>query len=205
MAVPAATTSSKPQLSNNNYIIVLVLISLLVVGGSVLVGNAMLGTLLRDAKVVVAKDKANKQLDKDVTAAPVLVSNYNQLGSRQKLIMDALPTDADFPGLLGYMEGMSGVAGMSLKLIGPSATVAPSTADTSGGTAKPQMYSFNMNLEGNYASLVKLLGLIEQSARPMRVTDIQVTGTASSLSAIMDVTTWYQDKATLPITTEEIK
>jgi hypothetical protein len=203
--------ATKPQLSNNNYLIVLALITLLVVGGAVIGGKMLFSTIVRDTKVVLAKQKANEQLERNVTAAPDLIRHYQDLGGQQALIASALPNDADLPGLIGLMENMTSVAGVTMKSIGPSTNVAvvAAPAASEDGTVvvndKPQTYAFAMSLEGSYAAFQTLLQAMEQSARPMRVNAMQMSGSASSLSIVLDATTYYQDKATLPIRMEEIK
>jgi hypothetical protein len=206
--------------------IVLLLITLLVVGGAGLVGKTLFTGIVRDTKVLDAKSKANKQLDKNLEAAPKLVENYNALSDRRDLIANALPNTSDFPGLIALLENMSGQIGVTLKSVSPSlsataAAPAPAgaagattttgtaaTASTATGTIEPpaaQPYSVSVAFDGNYTSLQQLLKSIELSARPMRVTSVQMSGSGSSLSAEVEITTYYQDKATLPFKTETVK
>jgi hypothetical protein len=214
-----ASSPTTKQLSNNNYLIVLLLISLLVLGGTVLVGKGLVNGILRDTKVLTAKNKANEQLIKNLDAAPQLVDRYKALGAKQDLIADALPNTTDLPGLMALLENMSASGGINLKSIAPSLTTvatgpaattgtATATAGTTTGTVTPpapQAYNVSLAFDGTYASLQKLLEGIEQSARPMRVTAMQLSGTGSSLSVQLETTTFYQDKARLPISTETIK
>lgn|GEM_PF-1175310 len=211
------------QLSNNNYFIVLLLISLLVVGGTALGVKTFVGGIILDTKVYSAKDKANKQLDENIKNAPQLVDSYNNLGSKKDLIADALPNTSDFPGLMALMENLAGSTGVSLKSITPSQTAqttatgvdpnaAAGTGTGTGGTAsasalkpEPQPYAVSLAFDASYSALSRLLLAIEQSARPMRVTSLQLSGSGGSLAVQMEVSTYYQDKAELPFSTETIK
>lgn len=213
------------QLSGNNLIIVLTLITFLVVGIAVLAAKALIGSIVLDNKVLAAKSKANNTLQKDVDAAPKLVDAYTALGSQAGEIADGLPNTSDFPGLLVVLENMTNDAGVRLKTVAPAASASslgatsgtastPTTSTSSGTTSgsgdasqapQPQPFDFSMNFDGRYDTMLKLLDHLEKSARPMRITGLQITGSGSALSGQMDVETYYQDKAQLPFTTETIK
>lgn len=215
-----ATKDPTKQLSNNNYFIVLLLLTLLVLGGAVLGGKLLVTDIIRDTKVKDAKNTANKQLDKNLTAAPQLVDRYDNLGARKNLIAEALPNTSDLPGLIALMENLSGSSGVSLKSVTPSQTATSGVASTTApaetasttpaatsGASKPmpQPYAVSLTFDATYPTLQKLLEAIEQSARPMRVTSVQLTGSGSSLAVTLDLTTYYQDKADLPFNTKVIK
>ncbi len=201
------TTKQKPM-STTNYFIVLLLVTLLVLGVSVLIGKTLVETVITDTKVVIAKNKANTQLKANLEAAPQLVSNYEGLATTKALIANSLPNTADLPGLIALLENMSGAAGVSLKSVSPSqavgtttATVAPVTTDV----ASPQPYNVSLTFDANYPALQSLLNSMEKSARPMRVTAMQLTGTGSNLSVQLELTTYYMDKAKLPFKMEVVK
>lgn len=209
--------SKADQLSNTNYFIVLILISLLVIGVAGLVGKTLVVGIVRDTKVLVAKNKANHQLDLNLQAAPELVANYEQLGDTQKLIDNSLPNTSDLPGLMALMENMSGSVGLSMKSIGTSqslavaaATPVAATGTAAGATGTvetpaPKTFDFTVAFDGNYPALKKLLDAMEKSARPMQVKSIQLSGSNNSLSIQMEGRTYYQDKATLPFKMETVQ
>lgn len=198
------------QLSSNNLIIIVLLITLLVVGVSVLVGKSMVTTIVRDQKVLDKKNAAKEQLTKNIEAAPGLIESYGQLKEKGVVLADALPNNADFPSLIVTLENMARGAGLKLKSVTPSQVAA---TDEDGGAVAvgnvlapvAQPYKFGIAFSGGYAGLGKLLGELETSARPMRVLDIQLTGGGSALSGIMNVETYYQDKAELPFSKETVK
>ncbi len=212
-----ATKDPTKKLSNNNYFIVLLLITLLVLGGAALGAKTLIDGIVRDTKVVTAKGKANQQLDQNLTAAPQLVERYQDLGSHKDLIANALPNTSDFPGLIALLENMSGSVGVTMKSVSPAQTASTGVTDTTGaaagadttapktGEAKPQSYAVSLTFDGTYSALQKLLEAIETSARPMRVTALQLSGSGGSLAVQMELTTYYQDKAGLPFSTETIK
>jgi len=193
--------------------IVLLLINLLVLGASGLVAKSLFGTIARDRVVNEKKGVAEKQVKEDLAAAPNLVDAFNNLGSKAALVADALPNAVDYPSLIVTLENMTNAASTKLKNITaapdagvsavPATGTAPAAASTAGPT--PQTFAFSINTTSNYDSLLKLLGEFETSARPMRVTGLQLTGGGSSMSAQIDAQTYYQDKAKLPFSTETVK
>jgi Tfp pilus assembly protein PilO len=202
------------KLSSNNFIIVMLLITLLTLGISGIVVKMLFSSITRDMKVVSAKSKADKQLKENLKAAPLLVDDFNALGEEKTLLENALPTSIDFPSLMVTIENMTTVSGLKLKSIEPT-LVTVDDAAAAGGTAaastanseapQPQTYAFSIATDGTYESLQKFLQDVETSARPMRVTAVQMNGSSKSLSAQIDLETYYQDKAQLPLGKETIK
>jgi len=218
--VPVNNDTTKPKLSNNNLMIVMVLISLLVVGVSALIGKALVGSILRDTKVISAKSKADKQVKEDVTSAPKLVDAYNVLGSAANTLNDALPNSKDMPSLLVTLENMSNDSGLGLKSITPAVPAIAATApisdqngqssvaasSSSGSPAvTPNPFNLVIDYDGSYPALAKFLGDIEQSVRPMKVTSVTMNGNGSALTGEIDLTTYWQSPAQLPFSTETIK
>jgi len=218
--VPVNNDTTKPKLSNNNLMIVMVLISLLVVGVSALIGKALVGSIMRDTKVISAKSKADKQVKEDVTSAPKLVDAYNVLGSAANTLNDALPNSKDMPSLLVTLENMSNDSGLGLKSITPAVPAIAATApisdqngqssvaasSSSGSPAvTPNPFNLVIDYDGSYPALAKFLGDIEQSVRPMKVTSVTMNGNGSALTGEIDLTTYWQSPAQLPFSTETIK
>jgi hypothetical protein len=205
------TSAQVEKLSANNLLIVLILITLIVVGVTGILGKNLVKTIIRDTKVVNAKQKADQQLTTDLDNAPSLISSFQSLGSQATIITDSLPVTSDLPGLISTLENMAGTSGVRLKSVDPTQTfgaLAPATGTTATTTSTvpvPQTYVFTVNFEGNYAAIQKLLGTIEISARPILVQSIQLIGTGNDITGTMNLQTYYQSKAVLPISQETIK
>jgi hypothetical protein len=204
-----AVANTTEKMSGNNLTIVLVLISLLVLGITGLAAKALLTGIIRDTKVVTAKLKAEQQLKKDLEAAPKLVEAYQNLGPQSSVLSNALPNSADFPSLIVTLENMTTTSGVKLKTVSPIAATTtqttPAPAAAASGAKTPQGYDFSITFDGTLDGLKHLLGDLETSARPMRVTAVSINGSDSSLSGEIDVQTYWQDKAELPFETEIIK
>jgi hypothetical protein len=198
------------NLSSTNLIIIMLLITLLAIGAAGIIGKALVGSIVRDTKVVSAKKTAENNLKHDLAQAPSLVSAYSGLNDKARTIADALPTTPDFPGLLVTLENMTAGAGLELRTVTPSADLGTASGVTApSGDASmpptPQPYKFGLNFTGSYISLYKFLGEVENSARPMRVVDIQMAGGGNTLTGQIDIQTYYQDKAQLPFSEVTIK
>jgi hypothetical protein len=88
-----------------------------------------------------------------------------------------------------------------------SGTGGGATGTSSGSTAAatPKTYSFSLEFDGTYVGLLKLLGDLQTSARPIRIAGMQLAGSGAQLSGTLTLQTFYQDKAQLPFSTETIK
>jgi hypothetical protein len=227
--------SKQQEMSSNNLIIIMVLITLLVVGVTAIVTKTLWDDISLNSKVVSAKSLAAKNADADVSAAPGLVDAYDNLGNQTALLSDALPNTSDYPSLIVEMENIANDSGMKLKTVAPnSAGLSATSGSVSGASSaassssssnsvvagssassassstglpnlSPQDYPFTMTVEGNYTGLLKLLGDLETSARPMRVSGISISGGGTSMTAEVSVDTYWQPAAQLPFGTETVK
>lgn len=220
-----ALNKATDKLSSNNLFIIILLVSLIVVGITVLASKALITTIVRDTKVASAKLTADNQLKENQKSAPELVSAYQSLGPTAAVLASALPNTPDFPSIIVTLENIGKLSGVKIKSVTPrpvTSTAAPAAAPVSstGGTTTTttttteekkattptaQPYTYTVALAGSYDSIQRLLKAFEVSARPVRVTSVQFSGTGSALAATMTVETYYQDKATLPFSTETIK
>ncbi len=197
----AQTKVSKKELSANNYIALLTLVSLAAVVISVLIGRGLVGQAALNAKVISAKSKADKQLATNLQTAQSLVDNYHGLGSKSQLIANSLPTTPDFPALLSQFELLVAASGNRMGGIVPTpgSSAGQASADT------PSNYDLTLSVNGNYDSILRLLHNIEISARPLQVTGLSMSGSTTTMSAQIEMSTFYQGEATLKPKTEEVK
>jgi hypothetical protein len=214
-------------MSNNNLIIIMLLVTLLVIGISAFLVNFLVKTIALDSKLVSKKLAAEKQLKENIVAAPNLIEAYRDLGEERVLLEDALPTTTDFPGLLVTLENMSKDATVQLTAVRESLAntvavpvAAPAAGDAVSGTSettqalpasepaavtpKPEAYNFTINVKGGYAALLTVLDHIEKSARPMRVTGMEIIG-STTLDIDLNVETYYQKPSELPFGKETVK
>jgi Tfp pilus assembly protein PilO len=213
----ATRKQAEAALAGNNLIIALIVVSFIVIALTALAGKTLWSRIALDQKVVTAKDEAASTLKQNVENAPLLVAAYSRLGELQRVVADALPNDKDSASILTTIENMGGQSGVTVRAVVPGAGTLPTatatatgaTTGTSGtatvGAPAPQSTKFNVTVEGSFDSTVRFLKAVETSARPMKVTNMQISGN-KTLSSQLEITTYFQEKTSkLPIVTETIK
>ena len=193
----------KAEISFNNYLIIVIMVCVLAVGAAGFAGKIMITNFLRNQKLVAGKTAADNQLTSNLETFAKLKTEYNSLGATKGFLDAALPTTADYPGLVSTMANIAGVSGLKLKSITP--------ADTTNAIEKPIVageppeYTVNLVLEGNYDSVTKFLKNIELSARQFKITTVNLTGPTASQTLTVDVVAFHQVKAVITDKTEAVK
>ncbi|MBW3538210.1 type 4a pilus biogenesis protein PilO [Candidatus Parcubacteria bacterium] len=214
-----ASAKKQSNLSNNHFILVMVLVSLVTVVLSVVIGRSLVSGILLNNKVIAKKVTADNQLKDNLAAVEQLRQEYDQLGGRRRLILESLPVKRDVPGLASTLELIAGTSGLKLKSITPveaaaDTAPAPPAADgnaaapapaASTGEDQPTPYQVALSVEGNYTSLVNFLRNLELSARPVRVTALTATGNSASMSADLQLSSYWQAEADLTPKTEVVQ
>lgn len=198
-------TAKTDQMNNNTFIVMAVLISLITLIISVAVGRVLFRKMAFNNRVLTKKSAANDQLEKNIANIESLRSNYLLLGGRVKLIEAALPNNQDFPGLSSVLESISSQSGVKLEsvsLLSPSGSDATSTTSTSSG---PVGYGFTAKLTGSYSSVLNFVKNIELSARPLRVTAIEITGVTADLEIEITMSSYHMQRSELTEKTEVVK
>ncbi len=178
-------------------------------------------------RVINAKHAADTQLKKNVTAAQSLLSNYNQVfegasatnliggqndksanaappnGDNARIILDALPSKYDYPALITSVSKILNQDGISEAAISGQDQ---SDTQTGAAAANPQPIAMQLTVSGKaaYANVQKLINDFERSIRPFDITNIELSGSESSMDFNLSVTTYYQPAKSLDYTTKEI-
>lgn len=211
--------STQAALAGNNLIIVLIVVSFLAIGVSVVVGRMLVTSIIRDTKVVNAKNKANTTLEKNLENAPKLIAAYEQLGNERTIVNDALPTTADLPSILVTLENISIQSKVILQSITPAAvrTVSATPAGNTqavgvvsdGASAEiapvPKAFRVSTKFTGSFDQMMEVVKAVELSARPMKLVSLKMSGSGNELAVGAEIETYYQDKAKLPFGEEYIK
>ncbi len=176
------------------------------------------------ARVIDRKDKADKQLQKNVEAVEDLEVSYKEFvgrsenvlkgnptgqgekdGDNARIILDALPSKYDFPALTASLEKI--LTEKSFKITGLTGTddeVAQSKAEASSDP-KPVDMPFQFDVEGNYSSAQELLTTMEKSIRPLQIQKLTLSGGNDKMKLLLDGKTFYQPEKSLEIKTEVVQ
>lgn len=174
-------------------------------------------------RVIKAKTAALKQLKENNKNVTNLVSSYESFasepvnvldgnpggngpkdGDNPKIVLDALPSKYDFPGLISSLEKLLKDGGFKIESIGGNDD---ELAQQNKAADKPTAVSipFPLAVTTNFDGAQNLLKTLENSIRPMYVDQISVQASNGSLRLSLNAHTFYLPEKTVKITTKVIK
>ncbi len=174
--------------------------------------------------VIAKKRTAVNQLKADIAATGQLKTAYDafngtaqnvlggnpqgtgaQDGNNAKIILDALPSSYDFPGLTTSLDTLLGNQNVKIDSIaGTDDEIAQSGNQTS---SSPQSVPipFSVAVEGDYTSMQNVIGAFERSIRPIQIQTIDISGANGQLTMNITAQTFYQPAKSLKINKEVVK
>lgn len=177
------------------------------------------------SKVVAAKEKANTQLKKNLTAYTALAARYQVFdnaspnsiggistgtggndGTNSKLVLDALPDTYDFPALTSSLEQILSSQGLKVGSISGVDDQVNQQGNVSSPTPQPvnMPFSFTVN-DASYTTIAQLTTSLQQSIRPIQIDSVNLTGGVNDMTATFNAHTYYQPAKNLQITKKVIK
>jgi hypothetical protein len=172
------------------------------------------------SRVIKAASSANTQLKSNISAYKDLVYSYGQFDSASPnilggavtgstndnahVILDSLPGQYDFPGLISTIEGILDSTGMQVTAV--SGTDEAGTLPGTSATPQPVAMPFSFNISNaSYSSTQQLIQTLQQSIRPIPVDSMTVSATAGTLTLSVSAHSYYQPSKVLSISTETVK
>lgn len=127
-------------------------------------------------------------------------------GNNAKIILDALPSNYDFPALTTSLEKLTtSVKGLTIVSIsGTDDAVAQGEAE-SAATPESVAMPFVVTTSGDYQSIQELIGKFERSIRPFQIQNMTIAGDQSDLTFTVDAQTFYQPAKALKMGTKVVK
>ena len=174
-------------------------------------------------RVIKAKDTALKQLKENNKNISSLVSSYKTFangpvnilganpsgsgpldGDNPKIVLDALPSKYDFPGLISGLGKLLAQGGYKTDSIGGTDD---EVAQQDSGSDKPQPVEipFPLTITTDYDGAHKLLLDLERSIRPIYVNQATFTASGSNVTVSLSAKTFYLPEKTLKISSKVIK
>jgi hypothetical protein len=220
---------------SNSNIVAITAVAAFVIVFCLLSSKALVSQELYQGRVINKKKTALSQLKTDLSASKNLVSSYTtfinntehgvcdpastptniicgdpvgtgaQDGDNAKIILDALPSQYDFPALATSLGDMITSVGLNITSITGTDDEIAQQATKPSGVPKPVPIPFQMVVEGNYAQAEALIVEFEHSIRPFQIQTIDLTGDQSDMTATISAQTYYQPGKTLSVTQETIK
>jgi hypothetical protein len=132
--------------------------------------------------------------------------NGERDGNNAKIVLDALPSNYDFPALTTSLEKLvTGVSGVKISSITGTDDEVAQAANTSSSSPKATVIPFSISVSGNYASIQQLIGQFEHSIRPFQIQNMTLSGTQDNLTLSVSAQTYYQPAKSLTIGTKVVK
>jgi hypothetical protein len=223
----AAAPSTKRLMIDkaNTRIVVYVSVAAFIFMFSIVATKTLLGQAAYQNRIISAKRKAVNQLKTDISTASQLQTAYNQFvgepqnaiggdpngtgpqdGNNAKIVLDALPSNYDFPGLTTALDNLL-TAQNGVKINSISGTDDEVAQSTTPSSSNPQAVPipFSVSVGGNYGSMQDVVNVFERSIRPIQIQTLQISGNGDTLSMNLTAQTYYQPAKSLQINKEEVK
>jgi hypothetical protein len=142
-------------------------------------------------------------------------------GDNAKVVLDALPSQYDYPALTTSIQYLLNSAGVNIDSISgtdeqasvdsngaltgttTAATTTPTTTTAVPGTAVAMPFQFSA--DGPYANIQKLFAIFESSIRPLPFQTVSVSGAQNDLTLTVAAQSYYQPQKSFQITTETVQ
>lgn len=177
------------------------------------------------AKVISAKEKAHKQLQTNIQTYGKLASAYNAFndastnviggnangsgdndGTNSKIILDALPSNYDFPALTSSLEKVLTDSNLKVTDITGTDDQLNQQSNSSSPDPKPVTIPFSFTVSNaSYASINQLVTKLQQSIRPIKVNSMDLSGSLNDMTVTVNGETYYQPSKTVNITKQVVK
>lgn len=208
----------------NSSMVITIAIAAFIVVFSIIASRALLNKRAYQARVINAKEKAVDQLEANIKAANTLVASYKTFvetpenviggnpagtgdrdGDNAKIILDALPSQYDFPALTSSLEKLLATNNYKVESITGTDDEIAQQENQQSATPQPIEMPFTVVVKTNLEGAKNLLGIFQRSIRPIKVQTVEASGGNSDLTLTVTAITYYQPQKDLSIQTEVIK
>lgn len=121
-------------------------------------------------------------------------------GDNAKLVLDALPSEYDFPGLVSSLEALLSAYTIT-SISGVDDSLVQKTANATGVVEIPIRVEFTSTYEGHKQAI----NLLRRSIRPFKIVKVELSGTNNELDSSIDLITYYQPATGLKIERAEVQ
>jgi len=175
-------------------------------------------------RVIDKKKAAVSQLKSDIAATSQLKTAYDaftgtsqnvlggdpsgsgaQDGDNAKVVLDALPSSYDFPGLTTSLDTLLSNQQVKIDSISGTDDEVAQSANQSSVNPQPVPMPFTVNVEGDYNGIQNVIKAFENSIRPIQVQQMSLTGTQGKLTLSVTAQTYYQPAKSLNINKVVVK
>ncbi len=191
---------------------------------SLMAAKSVFSQISYQSRVIAADQQTNRQLSSDISSANKLVSSYKSFvsqptnviggnsqttggnnGDNAKIILDALPSQYDFPALATSLENILNSVNVQGDISGTDQQL---TQQTNQSSTSPQAVAMPFNVDTksiSYSSAQQLIDRLESSIRPIQIDSLQMTGGSNNMTVSISAHTYYQPAKKISITTKVIQ
>lgn len=191
---------------------------------SFFIGKALIGQYAYQNKVIKEKKATLNQAKKNKANADQLVNSYKSFatdpinvlggdpagdgprdGDNPRIVLDALPSQYDFPGLISSLEKLLISGGYTIDTLGGQEEAVATEGDPANPTPQTTEMPFSFVVTSTYGSVQQLTSTLEASIRPIHITHMTLQGTDAILKLTVDAKTFYQPLVTFSPVKEVLK
>ncbi len=191
---------------------------------SLVATKTLVGQAMYQNRVISKKRLAVSRLQQDVTATDTLKESYQTFtnttknvlggnvsgtgaldGSNAKIVLDALPSAYDFPGLTTSLETLLGQQKVKINSISGTDDEVAQSGNQSSVTPTPVPIPFSVSVQGDYTSVQNVIGAFEHSIRPIQLQTISLVSNQGDLTLSVTAQTYYQPAKSLNIRKEVVR
>lgn len=149
-------------------------------------------------KLLGEKRKANQTLENNLEASDTLAKEFlvletGEVGART--ILDALPSKYDFPALVSSAEFLVERSGLVMTAF--NGIDEEDSAEQESYSTIPKEMLFAVEVRGGYSDIKEFVRNLEKTIRPMKITNMEMSGSDTNITLKIDVTTYYQPASNL--------
>jgi len=208
----------------NSTMVIATAIAAFVLTFTIIAGRALLNKRAYQAKVINAKEKAVDQLEANIKTTNTLANSYKAFigtsanviggnpagsgdrdGDNAKIVLDALPSQYDFPALTSSLEKVALDNGYKINSINGTDDEVVQKGNKESINPTPIAIPFQMSVTTNLVGAKNLLSLLERSIRPVRINTVNMSGNNGDLDVVITADTYYQPQKSLNIETKVVQ
>ncbi|MBA3757871.1 hypothetical protein H0X09_03330 [Candidatus Saccharibacteria bacterium] len=212
----------------NNMILVVMAVSAIITVFCLVSAKALLSQASYQRKVISEKDKAVDQLKENVKAGKELAAQYNVFekadpniiggkggdlpgegpldGDNPRIVLDALPSQYDFPALASSVEKIVTSAALIPSELGGTDEGQDSlAAPEPTANPTPSEMGFTLEVSNTYLTLQTLIKDLERSIRPIDVQTVEFAGKEDAMTLTIKARTYFQLGSGFVVGQKEVK
>lgn len=214
-------SSKRIQINKANSTIVLVVsIASIVTAFSLMSCRALLGQRSYQSRVITEQKAALNVTEDNIKSVDTLVASYQAFnsnpeniiggsstgrgdnnGDNAKVVLDALPSQYDFPALVSSFEKLLKDRNFETVPLGADSVEPPAATGDMSAVEIP----IQLSIDGNYNATLDLLNVLDRNIRPVVIDTLTLTGGEGKTTLTVSGKTYYQPGKTLTVTKKVVK